>query len=653
MLFALIISIGSGCAYITDKEYRTRVGSRTAVINEPSDCEEPTTYWVDADGDGYGDPDQSADACEVVDGLVENDFDCDDANPSITVARVRYLDDDGDGYGDPATAQLTCATADGLTGNGDDCDDTNIDVNPSMAEDCATEMDDDCSGSPNDADAEGCIDTYSDSDGDGFGGGDAVCLCALTDDRPATEALDCDDARDDINPDMEEVCSDGVDNNCDGEAPGCGLATTIDPDSAALRIEGEAVPSALGAALNWDNDVTGDGLRDLLIGAHKASSIVLLSGSTTDPDAASTVTGPSGDDYGRSIGVADLDGDGVADLIVGAPQASFAGRARAGRVAIHSGPVSATATLDAGDAIVGGSVGYAYTGRNVATGADMTGDGMPELWIGAIDAKSGGVKVGMAALISGMPESGSVNLSEADAVTARFFGESGGDKFGVSMLVGPDVNGDGMPEAFVGARAAGGGTGAVYGFESGSDLTGDFDAADAAMIISGVGDGARTGETMANPGDIDGDGLDDVLVGAPQRNLSGTRRGAVYVITEATSGAVNDIAYLELRSQTDQAHFGIAVSGTGDIDGSGRGVAVGAPNAGAGAVFIFGGGLTGIVTTDDALGSVLGWSEGDRMGSSVLGGVDYNSDFLMDLIVGAEGAGDGAGRAAIFFGGGL
>ena len=651
MRFALIISIGSGCAYITDSEYDERVNPRESVAAVA--CEDPTLYWVDADGDGYGDPEQATENCEPIDGLVDNDFDCDDFDASITVARVLYLDKDGDGYGDPATGRYTCITPDGLTGTAGDCDDTNIDVNPSMAEDCATDVDDDCSGGSNDENAEGCVDTYADADGDGYGGGDAVCLCEVTEDRPTTEALDCDDSRDDVNPTVEEVCSDGVDNNCDGVAPGCGLATTIDPETAFLRIDGDVVPSALGAALNREADITGDGLRDLLIGAHKASRIVVISGSPTDADSALTIGGPDGDDYGRSIGVADLDGDGEPDLIVGAPQASFAGRARAGRVAIHAGPVSTGAALDAGDAIVGGPVGYAYAGRNVATGADMTGDGMPELWIGAIDAKRSGVKVGMAALISGMPESSSVDLSESDAVTARFYGEAGGDKFGVAMLLGADVNGDGMPEAFVGARAAGGGTGMVYGFESGPDLSGDFSATDAAIVITGVGAGARTGETMANPGDIDGDGLDDVLIGAPQRNLAGSRRGAVYVVTEATSGVVTEIAHLEIQSQTDQGHFGSAVSGSGDVDGSGLGIVVGAPNAGAGSVYVFGGGLTGIVTTDDALGSVAGWTEGDRMGSAVLGGVDYNGDFLLDLIVGAEGADDGAGRTAIFVGGGL
>ena len=172
MLFALIIGAISGCVYITDDEYRTRLGGGAGSHQVPT-CEDPDQFWVDGDGDGYGDPEQAVFACEPNDTLVDNDLDCNDAAEDITVARVRYLDSDGDGYGDPSTGRLTCSSPDGITGNADDCDDTNPDVNPSMAEDCATEADDDCSGSANEVDAYGCVDFYGDNDSDGFGGGDA------------------------------------------------------------------------------------------------------------------------------------------------------------------------------------------------------------------------------------------------------------------------------------------------------------------------------------------------------------------------------------------------------------------------------------------------------------------------------------------------
>ena len=99
MLFALIIGAVSGCAYITDDEYRTRLGGNAGSHQVPT-CEDPEQYWVDADGDGYGNPQEPVEACDPSDALVDNDLDCDDAAADITVARVRYSDADGDGFGD-------------------------------------------------------------------------------------------------------------------------------------------------------------------------------------------------------------------------------------------------------------------------------------------------------------------------------------------------------------------------------------------------------------------------------------------------------------------------------------------------------------------------------------------------------------------------
>jgi hypothetical protein len=155
------------------------------------------------------------------------------------------------------------------------------------------------------------------------------------------------------------------------------------------------------------------------------------------------------------------------------------------------------------------------------------------------------------------------------------------------------------------------------------------------------------------PGDLNGDGVGDLLVGSPQRNLWGTRRGAAYLVTNFTSGDIDEVASLELDGLTDFGHFGSTLAGTGDVDGSGPGIAVGAPNAGAGAVFLFPGGSTGVETTEAAIGRIDGLVAGDRLGSAVLGDLDYDGDGLIDLIVGAESALDGLGEAVVFLGGGL
>lgn len=157
---------------------------------------------------------------------------------------------------------------------------------------------------------------------------------------------------------------------------------------------------------------------------------------------------------------------------------------------------------------------------------------------------------------------------------------------------------------------------------------------------------------MAAAGDITGDGVDDLLVGASQRNLSGTRRGAAYLVAEFATGDIDEVAQLEMQGKTNQEHFGLALSSAGDLDGYGAAIAVGAPNAGSGAVYLFAVG-TGIVTTDEAIAHVMGETAGDRLGSAVLGGFDYDGDGLGDLVIGSEEAASGAGEGLIFLGGGL
>lgn len=650
MRSVLIVWVASGCAFITDKEYDARLD-----VSEPDApaCVELLPFWADADGDGFGNPDVEFQDCAPSDGMVDNADDCDDTDASEYPGATWSVDADGDGYGDAANVVESCEAVEGLTGDTSDCDDDDPVINPGVAEDCGTDVDDDCSGETNQADAIGCTEVYADADGDGFGGSESGCFCEPTDDFPATEVADCDDADGAVNPDAEEVCNDGVDNDCDGGATGCGLSTDLDPTRADFRLAGADASSALGATLFRGDDVDGDDEIDLLIGAHEAGAVVRLSGPVLDPGSVTTWTGPAGDWYGRAMASGDLDGDGQVDLVVGAPRTSHPARAQAGSVMVHYGPVALDALLDEGDAEIMGPVGNAYLGRSLMMASDVNADGSADLLIGAIDAKLGGARVGMVAVVSGAPVDGLVDTAVDGSADVRVFGDAEGDKFGVSMAVLADFNGDGMPDPVFGARAAGLNTGMVYGFASGETFSGDFVASDADAVLTGVGSGARTGEAMASPGDINGDGLDDLLVGAPRRNLSGDRRGAAYLITDFATANIDVAAHLELRGTTEQGHFGSALSGIGDLDGSGPGIAVGAPNADAGAVYLFPGGLSGTVNSDDAMGVVEGLEVGDRLGSAVLGDFDHNDDGLLDLAVGAEAADGGAGEALIFFGGGL
>lgn len=646
---AFIVWLTSGCAYITDKEYTARLNQGEG----GSECSELQTFWADADGDGFGNPEVTFQNCEPADGMVDNDGDCDDTDDTEFPGATWSVDADGDGHGDALNVVESCEVMPGTTSDNTDCDDGDPLVSPSATEDCSTDVDDDCSGETNQADALGCTEFYADADADGYGGSDSLCLCSETDEYPAFEIEDCDDSSAEVSPEADEICNDGVDNNCDGGSEGCGLASNLDPSRADVRWEGPSTDSAMGAGFALGGDLDGDGERDLLIGAYKAGTLTIVSGPSLDGSGVTTLTGPASDWYARAIAAADVDGDGQDDLIVGAPRASVTGRIQSGLMVVHYGPIDGDTALDEPDAQIWGPVGNAYFGRNLWVGGDLNGDGGDDLVVGSTDAKLGGVRVGMVALVGTPIADDFVDTAVDGSASARFYGEAEGDLFGIAVEATGDWSGDGLPDLVIGARAAGLTTGMVYGFDSGTELTGDWNGADADRTIAGVGPGAWTGDALVVPGDLNGDGVDDLLVGSPLRNFWGTRRGAVHLVTDVASGAIDDLAALKLEGLTDHGHFGLTLSGTGDVDGSGPGIAVGAPNAGAGSVFLFAGGLTGAVTTDAAIGRIDGLVADDRLGSAVLGDLDYDGDGRLDLIVGAESALGGFGEAVVFLGGGL
>lgn len=200
-----------------------------------------TIWYKDADGDGYGNPYQFVYNCDQPATYIADDSDCDDSRPTVNPAQQEncftiyddncdddtndvgaigcnnfYDDNDEDGFG-AGQAQCTCiAEAQSLSSLNTDCDDNNPLINPNQLENCFTQSDDNCNGSNNDSGALFCTIFYKDNDLDGFGvSGDSVCTCEPTALYSATEGNDCLDYHSYIHPAAEEVC-DGLDNNCDG-----------------------------------------------------------------------------------------------------------------------------------------------------------------------------------------------------------------------------------------------------------------------------------------------------------------------------------------------------------------------------------------------------------------------------------------------------
>ena len=195
------------------------------------------TYFEDADGDGYGNPDSTALSCDPPLGYVINDSDCDDMLVDVHPAAIEicnglddncdgladdssasdttlwYADFDLDGYGNLSNTILACTQPQYYTSDSSDCDDTDNDTYPAAAEVCDGE-DNDCNGAIDDNPIAG-LTWYADIDEDGYGDVNNTRISCDLEDGYVANSSDCNDDDLDINPDAVEECN-GVDSNCDG-----------------------------------------------------------------------------------------------------------------------------------------------------------------------------------------------------------------------------------------------------------------------------------------------------------------------------------------------------------------------------------------------------------------------------------------------------
>ena len=181
-------------------------------------CDTPVGYV--ADGSDCNDQDDAIHpgALEICNQI---DDDCNLQIDNGVPTSIWYLDADMDGYGTPNNAVQHCYQPTGMVANNGDCDDTNSVVNPMASELCADSIDNNCNGIINEAsNATDAFAGYMDSDGDGFAGGileyDCNDIFILSDQEATSSAFDCDDSDGDIHPNAVEEC-DALDNDCDGQ----------------------------------------------------------------------------------------------------------------------------------------------------------------------------------------------------------------------------------------------------------------------------------------------------------------------------------------------------------------------------------------------------------------------------------------------------